>query len=97
MIKVAVLDDYQSVFEEIIDIEKFKNKFNFKIFNEAFNDENEAIELIGPNRSSMFIQLMPLFSAIMAIIIFKEKFQLFHFIGASFIISGIYLSNRKTQ
>ena len=56
----------------------------------------KAIELIGPNRSSMFIQLMPLFSAIMAIIIFKEKFQLFHFIGASFIISGIYLSNRKT-
>ena len=57
----------------------------------------KAIELIGPNRSSMFIQLMPLFSALMAIVIFKEKFQLFHFIGASFIISGIYLSNRKTQ
>ena len=56
----------------------------------------KAIELIGPNRSSMFIQLMPLFSAIMAILIFKEKFQLFHFIGATFIISGIYLSNRKT-
>ena len=46
MIKVAVLDDYQSVFEEIIDIEKFKNKFDFKIFNEAFNDENEAIEAL---------------------------------------------------
>ncbi len=57
----------------------------------------KAIELIGPNRSAMFIQLMPLFSAIMAILIFKEKFQLFHFIGASFIISGIYLSNRKYQ
>ena len=28
---------------------------------------------------------------------FKEKFQLFHFIGATFIISGIYLSNRKTN
>ena len=57
----------------------------------------KAIELIGPNRSSMFIQLMPLFSALMAIIIFKEKFQLFHFIGAFLIISGIYLSNRKIQ
>ena len=43
MIKVAVLDDYQGAFEEIIDIEKLKNKFNFKIFNKAFNDENEAI------------------------------------------------------
>ena len=57
----------------------------------------KAIELIGPNRSSMFIQLMPLFSALLAIIIFKERFQLFHFIGATFIISGIYLSNRKIQ
>ena len=46
MIKVAVLDDYQSVFEEIIDIEKFKKKFDFKIFNEAFNDEDEAIEAL---------------------------------------------------
>ena len=46
MIKVAVLDDYQSAFEEIIDIEKFKKKFDFKIFNEAFNDENEAIEVL---------------------------------------------------
>ena len=57
----------------------------------------KAIELIGPNRSSMFIQLMPLFSALLAIIIFKERFQFFHFIGATFIISGIYLSNRKIQ
>ena len=55
----------------------------------------KAIELIGPNRSAMFIQLMPLFSALMAIIIFKEKFQLYHFLGAAFIVSGIYLSNKK--
>ena len=55
----------------------------------------KAIELIGPNRSSMFIQLMPLFSAVMAIIIFNEKFELYHFAGAVFIVSGIYLSNKK--
>ena len=56
----------------------------------------KGIEMIGPNRATMFIQLMPLFSAIMAIIIFKEKLELYHFAGAAFIISGIYLSNRKT-
>tara|TARA_B100001059_G_scaffold233621_1_gene274084 strand:+ start:882 stop:1775 length:894 start_codon:yes stop_codon:yes gene_type:complete len=55
----------------------------------------KGVEIIGPNRASMFIQLMPLFSAIMAIIIFKEKFELYHFVGASFIVIGIYLSNRK--
>tara|TARA_B100001093_G_C26851389_1_gene1025333 strand:+ start:2390 stop:3295 length:906 start_codon:yes stop_codon:yes gene_type:complete len=57
----------------------------------------KAIEIIGPNRSSMFIQLMPLFSALMAIIIFNEKFQLYHFAGAFFILIGIYLSNKKTN
>tara|TARA_B100000886_G_scaffold308365_1_gene241945 strand:+ start:122 stop:1018 length:897 start_codon:yes stop_codon:yes gene_type:complete len=55
----------------------------------------KGIEIIGPNRSTMFIQLMPLFSAIMAIIFFKEKFELYHFAGAILILSGIYLSNRK--
>ena len=43
MIKVAVLDDYQDIFKQIIDVEKYKNKYSFKIFNEAFVDENEAI------------------------------------------------------
>ena len=56
----------------------------------------KGIEIIGPNRSTMFIQLMPLFSAIMAIIIFNEKFELYHFAGACFILTGIYLSNRKS-
>ena len=55
----------------------------------------KGVEIIGPNRATMFIQLMPLFSAIMAIIIFNEKFELYHFAGAAFIVSGIYLSNKK--
>ena len=55
----------------------------------------KGVEIIGPNRASMFIQLMPLFSAVMAIIIFNEKFELYHFTGATFIVIGIYLSNRK--
>ena len=43
MIKIAVLDDYQNAFQQIVDIEKYKDKFDFKIFNEPFIDENEAI------------------------------------------------------
>ena len=57
----------------------------------------KGVEIIGPNRASMFIQLMPLFSAIMAIIFLNEKFQLYHLTGAILILSGIYLSNRKTN
>ena len=42
MIKVAVIDDYQNAFQQIVDIEKHKNKFDFKVFNEPFVDEKEA-------------------------------------------------------
>ena len=43
MIKVAVLDDYQDVFRQIVDTAKYKSKFDFKVFNNPFVDENEAI------------------------------------------------------
>ena len=43
MIKVAVLDDYQNAFQQIVEVEKYKDKFDFKVFNEPFVDEKEAI------------------------------------------------------
>ena len=43
MIKVAVLDDYQDAFSQIVDVKKYEGKISFKIFNEPFVDENEAI------------------------------------------------------
>jgi len=42
MIKVAVIDDYQNAFQQIVDIEKHKDKFDFQVFNEPFVDEKEA-------------------------------------------------------
>ena len=44
MLKVAVLDDYQNVFSQIISLENYKTKYEFKIFNEPFQSELEAIE-----------------------------------------------------
>ena len=43
MIKVAVLDDYQNIFKEIVEVNNFKNRYEFKIFNEVFSSESEAI------------------------------------------------------
>jgi len=43
MIKVAVLDDYQDAFQQIIEVENYKDKFEFKIFTNPFVDEKEAI------------------------------------------------------
>ena len=43
MIKVAVIDDYQNAFQQIVDTEKYKDKFDFKVFNRPFAEEKEAV------------------------------------------------------
>ena len=55
----------------------------------------EGISIIGANRSGIFLHLMPIFSTILAILIFDEKFMIYHLIGAILIITGIILSSRK--
>ena len=42
MIKVAILDDYQNAFEHIVEMDNYKDKYDFKIFNEPFVSEAEA-------------------------------------------------------
>ena len=54
----------------------------------------KGVALIGANRSGVFLHLMPIFGAVMAMIIFNEKFMFYHLIGAVFILIGIILSNR---
>jgi len=46
MLKVAVLDDYQNVFSQIININDYKSKYDFTIFNEPFQNELEATEAL---------------------------------------------------
>ena len=46
MLNVAVLDDYQNVFSQIININNYTSKYDFKVFNEPFNNELEAIEAL---------------------------------------------------
>ena len=57
----------------------------------------KGIAFIGANRAGVFLHLMPIFGAIMAIIIFDEKFMPYHFLGAIFIIIGITLSNKNKK
>ena len=55
----------------------------------------KGVALIGANRSGVFLHLMPIFGALMAMVIFNEKFMFYHLLGAAFILMGIILSNRK--
>ena len=61
----------------------------------AFFSWNKGVSIIGPNRSSLFLHLIPVFSSIWAVSFLNEKFSFFHLIGIIFILSGIILSNIK--
>ena len=54
-----------------------------------------AVAIIGANRAGIFLSLIPLFSTILAIIFYDEKFYFFHFIGSVLIVLGLFLSNKK--
>jgi drug/metabolite transporter (DMT)-like permease len=57
----------------------------------------KGIAIIGSNRSGIFLHLMPIFSTVLAILIFKEQFMNYHLFGVVFIISGIFLSSKKVK
>ena len=44
MLKVAILDDYQNVSQEFLDLKKLSGKYEIRVFNEPFADEDDAIE-----------------------------------------------------
>ena len=44
MLKVAILDDYQNVSQEFVDLKKLSGKYEIKVFSEPFADEKDAIE-----------------------------------------------------
>ena len=47
MLKVAILDDYQNVSQQFVDLEKLSGKYEFKIFSEPFLDEADTIEQLA--------------------------------------------------
>ena len=51
-----------------------------------------GVELIGANRASLFINLIPLFGAIGSVLILGEQLQAFHLIAGVLIIIGIGLA-----
>jgi len=47
MLKVAILDDYQNVSQEFVDLKKLSGKYEFKVFSEPFFDEADAVEQLS--------------------------------------------------
>ncbi len=47
MLKVAILDDYQNVSQEFVNLKKLSGKYEIKVFSEPFKDEDEALEQLN--------------------------------------------------
>ena len=47
MLKVAILDDYQNVSQQFVDLKKLSGKYEIKIFSEPIVDEADAIEKLA--------------------------------------------------
>lgn len=62
----------------------------------AFYWWNHGITVIGPNRVSIFTNIIPLSGMLFASILLKESIVGFQMIGAAFIIAGVWLTNQTT-
>ena len=47
MLKVAILDDYQDVSQQFVNLEKLSGKYEFKIFSQPFTDEADTLEQLA--------------------------------------------------
>lgn len=56
-----------------------------------------GVELIGSNRAGLFINLVPIFGSIMAVLILSESFEWYHLAGLSLVLLGIGLSERAAD
>jgi drug/metabolite transporter (DMT)-like permease len=53
-----------------------------------------AIELIGPGRAGVFVNLVPVFAPILAVLILGEPFGLYHALALTLVLGGIFIAER---
>lgn len=51
-----------------------------------------GVELIGPNRASLFINLIPVFGTLLSLVILGEAFETYHAVTALLVVVGIVLA-----
>ncbi len=55
---------------------------------------NIAIRAIGANRTAIFVNLIPVSGAILAMVFLGERLYVYHLVGAAFVFAGIYFALR---
>ena len=63
----------------------------------AFSAWYKGIEQIGASRSSIFVNLVPVFGVLTSIVLLKESLKLYEILGGTFVILGVILTNKKAN
>ncbi|MEI4769057.1 DMT family transporter [Psychrobacillus sp. FJAT-51614] len=61
----------------------------------AFLSWNTGVVKIGANKAGIYLNLIPVFATVFAVLFIGESIQLFQVIGGIFTILGVYLTSRK--
>lgn len=56
-----------------------------------------GVELVGPNRAAIFVNLLPIFGTIMSIVLLGEQFFTYHLIALILVFIGIFLSEYSVR
>ncbi len=56
-----------------------------------------AVELIGPGRAGVFVNLVPVFAPILAVLILGEKLALYHGLALLLVLGGIFIAERLAK
>ncbi len=54
----------------------------------------KAVGIMGPNRAGLFLNLVPIFGALLAVVILGEAFHLYHALALTLVIGGIFLAQK---
>ena len=54
----------------------------------------QGVQLIGPGRAGIFVNLVPVFAAILAVLFLNEAFQVHHGIALTLVLGGIIMSEQ---
>ena len=54
-----------------------------------------GIELIGPGRAGVFVNLVPVFGAVMAVALLGEPFAAYHVVALALVVGGIAIAQRR--
>ena len=58
---------------------------------------NVAIAHIGPVRAGMLFYATPLFTALLAVPFLGESLRLYHLVGATLVLGGVYMTSRARR